>query len=325
MKRRILFVIGFILIWLTSASLPGQAMTITIRSEAEIADAVVRLDNVADIAGDDGSGRLEELRTVTICSAPPPAETLLLNADTIVSALTGSGIDLSNLKLAGSAQVLVRREYDAISVEELNRMFTTHVTRRTGWPKDSFLTKPPKNLRSTPVPIGLREITVTTYPHEEFKGSIPAQFRVTIDGELYRILNHRFTIDRYTETLVTKRKIPRGRPIMPGDVEVIKKEQSIIDEDSFKHVAQVVGLLAVRTLQAGTILTPDLLNVAPVVRKGEFKSVIHSGNGFQIMTRGRLLENGASNDIVRVRLPSRKIVHAMVIDSKTLRLVRQGE
>jgi flagella basal body P-ring formation protein FlgA len=43
------------------------------------------------------------------------------------------------------------------------------------------------------------------------------------------------------------------------------------------------------------------------------------------MTRGRLLENGGADDVVRVRLPSRKIVRAMVVDSKTLRLLRQGE
>jgi flagella basal body P-ring formation protein FlgA len=321
MKQSILFIISLILIWFIP-TVNTHAATITIRPEADIASAVVRLRNVADIEGDEGRSRLEEVGAVTICSAPPPAETLLLNADTIVSALMGSGIDLSHLKLAGSPQVLVRREYDAITAEELTRIFAAHVAERTGWPKDSFLAEPPKNLRSTPVPVGNRTLTVTTYPHEEFRGSVPARFQVTINDELYRTLTHRFTIERYTEALVTKRKIPRGQPIMPGDVEVMKKEQSSIDEGSFTHVAQVVGLQAARTLQAGTVLSPDLLTVAPVVRKGEVKSIICSGDGFRIMTRGRLLENGATDDIVRVRLPSRKIVRAMVVDSKTLRLVK---
>jgi flagella basal body P-ring formation protein FlgA len=321
MKRSILFIIGLSLIWLIVAA-NAHAAIITIRAEADVAEAVVRLDKVADIAGDDGSSRLEELRSVVICSAPPPAETLMLDAGTIVSALTASGIDLSSLRLAGSARTLVRREYDSVRVEELRSIFAAHVSKNTGWPKDSFLVKPPKNLRSRPVPIGNREITVETYPHEEFRGSVPAQFQVTIGGELHCILSHRFTIERYAEALVTARKIPRGKPIMPGDVEVVRLEQSRIDKDTFTEAEQALGFLAVRTLQAGTVLSPELLTVAPVVRKGEFKSVICSGDGFQIMTRGRLLENGATDDIVRVRLPSRKIVRAMVVDSKTLRLIK---
>ena len=325
MKRSILFIISLILIWLMSASSMAHAATVTIRSEADVAAAVVRLDDVTDISGDDMGGRLEEIRSVAICSAPPPAETLMLDANTIVSALIASGIDLSKLRFAGSGQTLVRREYDAVPVEELSRVFAKHVSERSGWPKDSFLVKPPKNLRATPVPIGSREITVETYPHEEFRGSVPAQFQVTIEGELHRILSHRYTIERYAEALVTTRKIPRGKPIMPGDVEVVKLEQSRIDEDSFTHIGQAIGFLAVRTIQAGKVISPQLLTVAPIVRKGEFKSVIFSGNGFKIMTRGRLLENGATDDIVRVRLPSRKIVRAMVVDSKTLQLVRQGE
>lgn len=314
---------------MTSAA--ARAATITIRSQADVASAVVRLDDVADIVGEGESedGRLEKLRSITICSAPPPAETQTLSAETIVAALTASGIDLSGLQLAGSARILVRREYDAVSVDELSRAFETHVTGRTGWPSDSFIVKAPKNLRAVPVPLGEREITVETHSREDFKGSVSARFQVTIDGGLYRTLSHRFGIERYVEALVAARKIPRGKPIMPGDVKTAKIEQSMQsnrpDGGVFTSAEQVVGLLAVRTIQAGKTISADLLTIAPLVHRGEFKSVIRSGNGFRIMMRGRVLEDGAADEVIRVRLPSRKIVRAMVVDSKTLRLVKQGE
>ena len=116
---------------------------------------------------------------------------------------------------------------------------------------------------------------------------------------------------------------------MPGDVKTTRIEQSMRSnrsgEGAFTSAEQVVGLLAVRTIQAGKAISADLLTIAPLVHKGEFKSVIRSGKGFRIMTRGRVLEDGAADEVIRVRLPSRKIVRAMVVDSKTLRLLRQGE
>ena len=325
---QIAFVVGLTILFaaMTSAAARAATITITIGSQADVASAVVRIDDVADVVGESEGGRLEQLRSIAICSAPPPAETQTVSAETIVAALTASGIDLSGLQFAGSARILVRREYDAVSVDELSRAFEAHVSERTGWPSDSFIVKAPKNLRVVSVPVGTREIAVNTHPSEDFKGSVSARFQVKIDDGLYRTLSHRFNIERYVEALVAARKIPRGKPIMPGDVKTAKIEQSKrSDEGAFTSAEQVVGLLAVRTIQAGKTISADLLTIAPLVHKGEFKSVIRSGNGFRIMMRGRVLEDGAADEVIRVRLPSRKIVRAMVVDSKTLRLIKQGE
>lgn len=304
---------------------PASAATIMLKDSADVVSAVVRIEDVADIIGDDRSERLERLRAVIVCSAPPPAQSEILPANMIASALVASGIDLSGLKLGGHAHVFVRREHDSISVEELSRLFASHVSGRTGWLVDSFIVKPPKNLQSIAVPVGEREIAVKTQPHEDFRGSVPAHFQITIEGKAYRTLAHRFIIERYVEALAAARKIPRGKAITRDDVETTKVEQSKVDEGSLTRIDQAVGLQATRTIQAGKVLSARLLAVAPIVRKGELKSVVRGGSGFRIMTKGRVLENGGANDIVRVRLPSRRIIRAMVVDSRTLRIVRQGE
>jgi flagella basal body P-ring formation protein FlgA len=327
---RIAVVASLIILLAALTSATARAATITIRPRADVASAVVRLDDVADIVGESEGGRLKELLSIAICAAPAPAETQTLGMNTILSALNASGIDLTGLTLAGSPTAIVTREYDTVSADELKRVFTAHVSDSAGWPVDSFLVKAPKNFRAFPVPIGTREIEVETRSEEDFRGSVSTRFRVMVDGELHRALSHRFAIERYVDALVAARKIPRGKPIMPGDVKMAKVKQSKRPKESADGIAltrveQVVGLLAVRTIPAGKAISADLLTLAPLVRKGEFKSVVSAGNGFRIMTRGRLLEDGAADQMVRVRLPSRKIIRAMVVDSKTLRFVRQGE
>ena len=310
---------------------PARAATITVRPHAEVASAIVRLADVADVVGEKDGARIEELCSVVICASPAPAETHTLGANTIASALRASGVDLTGLTLTGSPTSLVTREYDAVSVDELSRAFAAHVSDGAGWPADSFLVKPPKNLRAVPVAIGTRDIEVETRSGEDFRGSVSALFKVSIDGELSRTLSHRFTIERYVEALVAARKIPRGKPITPADVKTAKIEQSRTSQKSddgaktFTRAAQALGLLAARTIPAGKAISSELLKLAPLVRKGEFRSVVSAGNGFRIMTRGRALEDGGADEVIRVRLPSRKIVRAMVVDSKTLQLVRQGE
>jgi flagella basal body P-ring formation protein FlgA len=324
-------VAGVMILLAALTSAIAGAATITIRPRADVASAIVRLADVADVVGESEGERLKELCSVAICAAPAPAETHTLGANTIVDALRASGIDLTGLVLAGSPTALVTREYDTVSVDELKGVFAAHVSDLTGWPIDSFLVKAPKNLRALPVTIGAREIEVETRSKEDFRGSVSARFRITIDGELHRALSHRFAIERYVDALVAARKIPRGKPIMPDDVKTAKIEQSKRPKDSgdgheaFTRVEQILGLMAVRTIPAGKAISADLLTLMPLVHKGEFKSVVRAGNGFKIMTRGRVLEDGGADQMVRVRLPSRKIIRAMVVDSKTLQFVKQGE
>ena len=324
MRQKIL-VVSLILLMLAAVAAETHGTTIVLRGEASVAPAVVRLGDVSMITDPESQEQAEKLRSVTVCSAPPPGEVHMLNPNTIVSALRRSGLELSRLQLAGHGQVLIKREHDLVSVQELRRAFSEHVSGRTGWQQDSFLVRPPKNLHATPVPIGDRIVIAETFPKEDFCGSVLAYFHIVVDAEPYRTLAHRFTVERYVEALVAARKIPRGESVSASDVEIKKVEQSRIHEDALTSAEQAVGLLAVRTIYPGKILSRNLLTVTPVVRKGESAPLVCEGNGFHIVTNGRVLEDGCADEVVRVRLPNRKIVKATVLESKTLQLVRRGE
>ena len=323
--NRSVWVIAAILLFFVASLPETHAATIMLRDEASVVSDVVRLGDVATIIGSEPYEEIEALRSIAICSAPPPAEVQLLSLGTIVSALKASGADLRRLKVGGSTRVFVGREHTFVSVEELQRIFVGHVSQRTGWSQDTFIVRAPKNLDSVPVPVGVRTIDVETSGAEDFYGSVLAYFRVTVDGKPYCMLAHRFDIDRYVEALVTARKIARGTPVSASDIEVKKVEQSLLDEESLTRAEQAVGLLATRTIHPGRILQADLLTTAPVVKRGEGASVIWEGNGFRVETKGRVLEDGAANELVRVRLLSRRIVNAEVLDSGTLRIVQTKE
>ena len=322
---RSIFITAMVLFLFAVAQSETRAATIVLRDEARVASDMVQLGDVATITGDGSQGEIEALRSITICAAPPPAEVQYLSLATVVSALKASGTDLLQLRVGGSPHVLVEREHALVSVEELQRIFTEHVLRQTGWPQDTFMVTAPKNLGPVPVPTGIRRIEVETYPGEDFLGSVAAGFRVTVNGSQYCRLVHRFEIERYVEALVTVRKVARGSAIQADDVEIRKVEQSLLDEKAFTSTEQAVGLLATRTIHPGRILTARFLAEPVIVKRGEDISLMWEGTGFHIKTKGRILEDGRANELVRVRLSSRKIVNAEVLDSGMLRIVQQEE
>ncbi len=299
-----------------------HAATLTFKDEADVIGEVVCLGDISDITGIEDDREVEKLNAIPLCSAPPPAETYVLGLRTIVASLQAHNIDLSQLKVAGSTQILVRRQHDLVSVSELERAVSQYIARQTGWTADSFVASPPKNLRATPVPIGEKVITVETAPNEDFCGSVLAYFRIGINEKLYDTFVHRFNVDHYVEAPIAVRKIPRGHSLNASDMKMKKVEQSHIAGDSFDAIEQATGLIANRTIAPGTVLGEHMLSAPPTVRKGDIAPVVYCGKGFRILTRGHVLEDGATDEIVRVRLSTRKIVRAVVLNSETLELIR---
>ena len=318
--KTVISIISLIILALFSSAASADAAILTFKSEAHVPGDIIYLGDVSDITDFDTARQFESLSSTPICAAPPPAEAQILNLNIILSSLRAFNVDVSQLKIAGPTQILVRREYDQVPVSELQQAVARHISTRTGWPMDSFLAQPPKNLRAIPVPIGERTVAVETIPGEDFCGSVPIYFSLTVDGKPYSTFARRFEVERYVEVLIADQKIPRGCSVGASDVRIARIEQSRISKNSFHKIEDAAGLMASRTILPGTVLNPDLLDPPPIVRKGDRVSAIYGGRGFKIMTKGEILEDGSANTIVSVRLPTKKIVKAEVLDSKTLRI-----
>ncbi len=323
MKRSLLIAMVMLAIFASLAT-QARAATIMLRKEADLVSDVVRLGDVAEITGSEELELLEQLRSLPICSAPSPAEHQILSAGTVAIALRSAGADLSRMSFAGAPHVVVRRRHELVTVDELRSAFAGHVSERTGWAEDSFWARAPKNFDPIVAPVGDRRVVVETFPNEDFCGSVLTHFRILVDGNLYSELAHRFVVERYIEALVTVRKVARHQFITPSDVEIQKVRQSRISQDTLTGMDQIEDLMASRTIPTGRLLTDDFLIRPPVIKKGETASVILQGDGFCITTEGRVLENGSTGELVRVRLASRRIVQARVLDSRTLRMARKG-
>lgn len=117
----------------------------------------------------------------------------------------------------------------------------------------------------------------------------------------------------YRQVIVTSRALQRGSALGPGDLGLAEHDVSLLAQGYLTDTAEVLGNKLTRLAQAGQPLTPSMLELAEVVRKGD-QVVISSGNGsVSVRMPGEALDDGAPNQQIRVKnLRSGRIVRARV-------------
>jgi flagella basal body P-ring formation protein FlgA len=86
-------------------------------------------------------------------------------------------------------------------------------------------------------------------------------------------------------------------------------------------VEEVVGKRARRPLRANTMLRTYEVEAQPVVRKGDIVLLVVESARLKVTMLGEALEPGEEGATIRVRnTSSKREVHAVVIDSKTVRV-----
>jgi flagella basal body P-ring formation protein FlgA len=295
------------------------ATVITINKEAIVDSEIVRLADVAAISGASEDER-ERLETIEICAAPPPAQSQMLSSADIAFAIVHAKTRTQSITLEGSSETVVKRSYALVSPEELTESVCELIIRKTGWPRETFLVEPPKNFSAIAVPVGEREIQVSLAPDEQFPGNIDAEFNIVIAGKSYRKISHRFRVEQYVKTLVATSKLRRGQPAEDGTFEIASIERSRIDGSPVASQKLLEGKNATRTIYPGTPICLELFAPSPILQRGETAPAIFNGSGFSIETTGKLLDDGYVDEIVRIRLPSRKVVKALVTGAGVLKI-----
>jgi flagella basal body P-ring formation protein FlgA len=301
------------------SSSSADATVVTIRKEAVVESEIVRLRDVAAIseAPEEERGRLE---AIEICAAPPPAQSQILGASDITLAIAHAKMRTQSVTLTGSSETLVKRDYALVEPEELTESVYALIIKKTGWPRETFLVEPPKNFSPIAVPAGERKILVSLAPEEQLPGNINAVFDIIIAGKSYQKISHRFQVEQYLRTLVATSKLRRGQPAEDGSFEFASIERSRIDGSPVTSRELLEGKNATRTIYPGTPISSELFAAPPILQRGETAPAILHGSGFSIETTGKLLDDGYVNEIVRIRLPSRKVVKALVTDAGVLKI-----
>lgn len=80
---------------------------------------------------------------------------------------------------------------------------------------------------------------------------------------------------------------------------------------------EVLGMRAIRGLQAGSVLRRDQFKPEPILRKGQKVEIVLEAEHLRIVAPGQTLEDGVKGESIRVlNTSSKQVIVARVVDGK---------
>jgi flagella basal body P-ring formation protein FlgA len=126
-------------------------------------------------------------------------------------------------------------------------------------------------------------------------------------------------INEVRRVLVLRRSLLRGATLAADAVGFEERDTAGLSFGYIDDLAGVAGKSLKRPLAAGAVLTPDALEAARLVRRGERVTLIGRAGPVEVRAEGKALADGGSGQSISVEnLSSRRIVEGVVLDAGTV-------
>lgn len=120
---------------------------------------------------------------------------------------------------------------------------------------------------------------------------------------------------------VASRQLAAGAKITAQDVEMKQGRLDTLPPGALLEPQFAQGAVSLRQIHAGQPLTRNMLRRLWVIKSGQDVQVLAQGEGFNVNSHGKAMNNAAIQDSVRVRMPSGQIVSGVVADDGTIRIM----
>lgn len=122
------------------------------------------------------------------------------------------------------------------------------------------------------------------------------------------------SMEVFGPALVASRALARGERLSAALVETQSVQVNASRKGVLKNPEDVAGMMMARPVQAGTVITPDLLEAPIAVERGDHVIIVARSKNFSISSRGVAQNSGAIGEQVTVEnLSSARRVRGTVV------------
>ena len=283
-----LFILFFGLVFLITGA--KDALAANLRAVSTIENNVITLGDVFEGLG-------KERAAYVLGPAPQPGQDIVLDARTLMRVAVA--LDLPWRPSSSADQVVLRREATVIGTQKLSSLLESAL-RNKGvdgnfrieynsaapqiiLPMDSKTTAKLTALNFNPQKDGF-EATFTA------ASGTPDEKHLTVNGLVHRLV----------DVPVLKHNLRNGDIIHDTDMEWISVEADTLQPDTLMKAEELVGQTPRRMALAGKMLRERELQAPELVARGDNVLILFKQGPLLLSAKGRALENGAKNDMIRV-------------------------
>jgi flagella basal body P-ring formation protein FlgA len=317
----LVFTLTVAFLWVWPAA-PCAAPTAIIRVHDRIAidSDEVLLGQIAGIEGSD-TRWIQQLKGIVIGRAPLPGKTRQYDQRYLQMRLKQHHVDLSTVILQVPQIVEVVRSAVKIEETELKQIISDFILHNISQDNKTVRIKEIRVPQSVILPKGHVAYKVAAPRSGELKGKCSIAVDFSVNGHSQKKVWATATIEILGPVVVTRRPLGRHKPIAEDDIELQTMDLSDLPDGVVADPEAVLGKRTRRAIGAQTPLRADLIELPPLVKRGDLVVIIAETNGLKITTLGQVKKRGRLGErIPVVNMDSKKILYARVIDSKTVKV-----
>lgn len=248
-----------------------------------------------------------------IARAPSPGQTVTLEARWLGRVARAFGLDWRPTSRYDSASVT--RLAHVISADKVRAELLNAILVRNGdlaeerlelqldnrvlslnLPKDK-----PATMAISQLQIDPRTDRFSAYVVAPAQG--PHATRVAVSGQIHRLV----------EVPVPARRILRGDIIGERDLQMVEMRRGALAANTIVDPADLIGLSAKQTLAVGRAVGVNAVQPPVLVKKGGMVTVKLEARNMVLTARGRAMESGGLDDVIRVQnLQSNRVFEAVI-------------
>ncbi len=288
----------------------SPALEITFNQSAQVDDAIIRLSDVAK--WDELSPLTEALATQPVGQAPPPGETILLSSQNVKQYLLSNRSLAGDIRWSGSPTIQISRQGVTINADKIQAIIAEYISNnKKNLPKADVTFIP--NSMPLPFSIPTGNLTYDVIPSNPgILNSSSFSIIFKVDGKVVKNMSVRGKIEALANIVVAAESLKKGLVLQPQHLNIVSVNINEIANPEFDS-HDLIGMQLTRTLATGSPVLGSMVEVLPVVRRGQKVKIIVETGSLHLTTTGFAHSDGKIDQMIKIQnIDSNKMVHGRV-------------
>jgi len=296
----VVLVVVAVLFLQTENLLSAAGAIIELKREAAVASGDVRLQDVADVRGED-SRRINDLASVKIGTSPDFGSVAIMTRHEIRKVVAAAGQSLENVSFEGAPAVQLRQIGQAPDHVRIADLLKEHLAKTTQWRASEIEVRSIGNLNRIEFPPGELELRLSSDATFTGRNRVLASLEAIREGKILRSFWITAELTVRAPIVTASRAIARDEVVESDDISTTLRLVPDLRASYTRSDEDLVGQAARRGFSAGEPLVLEAFTRPPLIRSGDRVKLLLERDGVVLSSIARAEQDGVLGQIIQVR------------------------
>jgi len=298
----------------------GPNLAVQFKARATVQKETICLADIATIKGSPRS-LVDKIGRLRIGESPDVGEVLVLSREDIVSQVRKANLSsyISSQNIPEKIEVV--REGRLVEKDEMVQILEENLRNLLPDPKRILAVQEVQGFEPFFLPPGPFSSEVILPESAHRGGPMTVTVSFFQEGRLVQKLRVRVRVEIQGFVVAARTGLRRHQEIGENDVDLIKKNLSLLPPDVVTDLKNAVGKRLTLSVNGQEVLRSSMVEIPPLVKKGDRVILVIDHSYFKITTFGEVKEDGRRGEWIKlVNISSKKEVHGRVVDAHTVQV-----